>query len=140
MDNMNREKQLKLVFGDYSCGVHGEHFHYIFSYQRGGLESLVLDGREWLYRVPKPAFWRATTDNDRGCGFGLTSGMWLAADMFISCVGIQCFVNGREIPFPGAPENNRYTGMETAENVCIPLYVSDHYCSDNHDKRFLYDC
>ena len=36
---------------------------------RGGLESLVKDGKEWLYRSPRPTFWRATTDNDRGNGF-----------------------------------------------------------------------
>lgn len=26
---------------------------------------MVKHGKEWLYRTPKPTFWRATTDNDR---------------------------------------------------------------------------
>ena len=66
----------------------------------GGLESLVADGREWLYRMPRPAFWRALTDNDRGSGFHLRSGMWLAADMFITCREIQVSIDGRTIPLP----------------------------------------
>lgn len=41
------------------------------------------DGYEWLYRCPKPTFWRALTDNDRGSKFHIKSGNWLAADMFI---------------------------------------------------------
>ena len=81
MDYADRGK-LRIVYGDVTIGVHGEDFHLIFSYQTGGLESMVKSGKEWLYRTPKPTFWRATTDNDRGNGFPFRSGMWLAADMF----------------------------------------------------------
>ena len=35
-------------------------FDYIFSYAQGGLESIVKNGYEWLYRCPKPTFWRGT--------------------------------------------------------------------------------
>ena len=65
MDYADREK-LGIVYGDVTLGVHGEDFHLIFSYQTGGLESMVKHGKEWLYRTPKLTFWRATTDNDRG--------------------------------------------------------------------------
>jgi len=60
---MNRKDPdtLQIVYGDVVLGVHGNGFHYLFSYQVGGLESLVIDGKEWLYRSPKPTFWRATT-------------------------------------------------------------------------------
>ncbi len=68
MDYADRGK-LGIVYGDVTLGVHGEDFHLIFSYQTGGLESMVKHGKEWLYRTPKPTFWRATTDNDRGNGF-----------------------------------------------------------------------
>ena len=81
---------LNIVYGDATLGVHGEHsekeFHYIFSYGAGGPESLVIGDMEWLYRSPRPCFWRALTDNDRGSRFHLKSGMWLAADMFSRCV------------------------------------------------------
>lgn len=114
---------LRIVYGDASLGVHGTHqgkeFHYIFTYMTGGLESLVSDGKEWLYRVPKPTFWRATTDNDRGNRLHLKSGMWMAADMFMSCEKIEVAVDGIEIPLPYAPQNNRYSDSETAKRIKI---------------------
>ena len=42
--------KLRVVYGDYTLGVHGEGFDYIFSYAQGGLESIVKNGYEWLYR------------------------------------------------------------------------------------------
>ena len=63
------KSKLRVVYGDYTLGVHGKEFNYIFSYAQGGLESIVKNGYEWLYRCPKPTFWRALTDNDRGSKF-----------------------------------------------------------------------
>ena len=40
MDYADRGK-LRIVYGDVTIGVHGEDFHLIFSYQTGGLESMV---------------------------------------------------------------------------------------------------
>lgn len=92
------------IRGDATLGVLGNGFHYIFTYARGGMESMVIDGKEWLYRVPKPTFWRATTDNDRGNNFSVKSGMWIAADMFLPCVDIAVYIDGEKIkikpPFP----------------------------------------
>lgn len=120
---MDYTNKLQVVYGDVTIGVHGnaqgQEFHYIFSYVRGGMESLSINGKEWLYRSPRPAFWRATTDNDRGNGFPLRSGMWLAADQFISCIGGRVYVDGEEIPLPCAPENNKYQGNETASEIQI---------------------
>lgn len=117
------KKSLQVVYGDVTLGISGsaenKEFHYIFSYARGGMESLVLEGKEWLYRVPAPTFWRATTDNDRGNRFHLKSGMWLAADMFIRCIGGRICIDGKEISLPIAPENNKYSEAETAESVEI---------------------
>lgn len=114
---------LHIVYGDVTLGIHGRSdkgdFHYIFSYTAGGMESLVCGGMEWLYRPPRPCFWRASTDNDRGSGFVLKSGMWLAADQFIRCGKIAIRVDDTEIAFPSAPENNRYTGRERASQVEI---------------------
>lgn len=125
--DVNKEP-LHLVFGDVTLGVHGrrgdgkyqgKEFEYIFSYVTGGPESLVINGMEWLYRTPRPTFWRALTDNDRGSRFHLKSGMWLSADMFVNCVDIEVAVDGVKIPFPCAPENNRYTGSERAGSLAI---------------------
>ncbi|MBQ7918379.1 MAG: beta-galactosidase small subunit [Lachnospiraceae bacterium] len=116
MDCTNR---LRIVFGDYSFGVHGKEFDYIFSYGTGGLESLAVRGKEWLYRSPRPTFWRALTDNDKGCRFQLRSGMWHSADMFQACVGIRLLVDGQEYENPWAPNNNQWADKESAERIEI---------------------
>lgn len=116
---MDYTDKLKVVYGDVTLGVQGEGFHYIFSYQYGGLESLVIQGKEWLYRTPKPTFWRAMTDNDRGSGFGVKSGIWLSADMFMTCKAIEIAIDGEIMSQVIAPYNNRFTGDETASEVGI---------------------
>ena len=116
---MDCTNKLKLVFGDLTLGVKGDAWQVIFNYMRGGIESLVTGGREWLYRAPQPTFWRALTDNDRGSQFHLKSGCWLAADAFIRVTGAQVAVDGETVALPVAPENNRYTPEETAERVAV---------------------
>ncbi|MFC6274162.1 beta-galactosidase small subunit [Levilactobacillus tangyuanensis] len=116
---MANTTKLNVIFGDVTLGLSGPGFHYIFAYDRGGLESLVQYGKEWLYRTPKPAFWRATTDNDRGNGFSNKSAAWLGADLFSACTNIEVAVDGQSIPLPIAPENNKYSDHETAETVAI---------------------
>ena len=116
---MDCTNKLKLVFGDLTLGVKGDTWQVIFNYMRGGIESLVTGGREWMYRAPQPTFWRALTDNDRGSQFHLKSGCWLAADAFIRVTGAQVAVDGQAIALPIAPENNRYTPEETADAVAI---------------------
>ena len=88
------KNKLRVVYGDYTLGVHGDGFDYIFSYSQGGLESIVKNGYEWLYRCPKPTFWRALTDNDRGSRFHIKSGSWLASDMFIDCKKTEVIMDG----------------------------------------------
>lgn len=117
MGNMNDTKQLHVVYGDATLGLHGDGFDYIFSYG-GGPESIVIEGKEWLYRSLKPTFWRATTDNDKGNRLHLRSGMWLAADMFLPCRGVKVCIDGKE-ELPKAPENNRFSGNETAGHVSL---------------------
>ena len=112
-------KKLRVVYGDFTLGVHGEGFDYIFSYAQGGLESLVKNGYEWLYRCPKPTFWRALTDNDRGSKFHIKSGSWLAADMFIDCKDVEVITDGVSQGKPCAPENNKYGGDVFADEVTV---------------------
>ncbi|MCT6851264.1 MAG: hypothetical protein M3001_11895, partial [Staphylococcus epidermidis] len=83
MENINH---LQLVFGNQTLGITGNNYSYIFNYAKGGLESLNISGKEWLYRIPRPTFWRATTDNDRGNDFSRKSSVWLGADLFSHCV------------------------------------------------------
>ena len=118
MDCTNK-KLLRVVYGDYTLGVHGEGFDYIFSYAQGGLESFVKNGYEWLYRCPKPTFWRALTDNDRGSKFHIKSGSWLAADMFIDCKDVEVITDGISQGKPCAPMNNCYGKDIYAEQVVV---------------------
>ena len=112
-------KTLRVVYGDFTLGVHGEGFDYIFSYAQGGLESLVKNGYEWLYRCPRPTFWRALTDNDRGSKFHIKSGSWLAADMFIDCKDVEVIMDGESQGKPCAPDNNKYGSDVFADEITV---------------------
>lgn len=79
--------QFTVIHGDVTLGVKGEGFHIIFSYSEHGIVSMAYDGLEWIYRPALPAFWRATTENDRGNGFPIKSAQWCGADQFIRCAG-----------------------------------------------------
>ena len=109
----------RIVIGDVTIGIQGQDFAYIFSVGMGGMESLYKDGKEWLYRAPRPAFWRATTDNDRGNGFVFRSAVWSAADRFVRCVKVAARMDEQEISMPPAPENNKYNGDETCDRFEI---------------------
>ncbi len=110
---------LRVAYGDFTLGVHGEGFDYIFSYAQGGLESMVKNGYEWLYRCPKPTFWRALTDNDRGSKFHIKSGSWMAADMFIDCRDVEVTVDNVSQGKPCAPDNNKFGSDVYAKEVKV---------------------
>lgn len=114
--------KLRVVFGDLNLGVYAGGLHANFSYNIGGLSSLTKDGREWIYRAPKPTFWRATTDNDRGSSFHLKSGIWLAADMFIKNTGIDLYRDGVQLQNFLPPMNNVYTNEEYADEIRIVFH------------------
>lgn len=80
---------LKIVHGDGALGVSGENFEVLFSYPEGGPVSLVREGQQWLWRAPRPAFWRAPTENDLGNGFAASSSIWAAVDGWQKCAGIR---------------------------------------------------
>ena len=81
--NVKEEKcaksKLKVVHGDVNIGIHGDAFKVIFSKQEGGIVSLRYAGKEFITRVPKPYYWRATTDNDRGNKHEFRCIQWMGA-------------------------------------------------------------
>ena len=85
---------MEIVFGDLSLGVLKEADEYIFAYNTGGLESLKTGGHEHLYRTPSLAFWRASTDNDRGSGFSKASSIWMGADLFYNVENFSVTADG----------------------------------------------
>ena len=84
-----RPGPLTVTRGDGNLGVRGDGFEILFSVSEGGPSSLQIDGIEWLWRAPRPAFWRASTDNDRGCGFPVRSAAWMGADAFPRYLGME---------------------------------------------------
>ncbi len=114
-----RSNKLRLVYGDGGLGVQRQDRRFLFSYTRGGLESLRIRGREWLCREPQPALWRALTDNDRGSGFQYRSGVWLAADLFLPCTAVEVTADGRPLGLPVAPLNNDASLPTEAETVTV---------------------
>lgn len=88
---------MDVVYGDANLGVRSSLGSYLFSYEKGGWESLRKDGVEWLFRSPRPTFWRATTDNDRGNGFPLRSAIWMGSDLFCRVESHRAVVDGTEL-------------------------------------------
>ncbi|USF27015.1 Beta-galactosidase [Firmicutes bacterium ASF500] len=84
-----RKSPLRVIHGDGALGVRGEGFEILFSYPEGGPVSLASKSQEWLWRAPRPAYWRAPTENDRGNGFALKSSIWAAADSWQKCENIE---------------------------------------------------
>ena len=80
---------LQVIRGDVNLGVRGKDFSVIFSRPEGGIASLIYGGTEYITRAPKLTFWRASTDNDRGCGFGFERSQWMTAGMFARTEGYE---------------------------------------------------
>lgn len=91
-----KRSPLRVTHGDGALGVRGEGFEVLFSYVEGGPVSLVSGGREWLWRAPRPAYWRAPTENDLGNGFALESSIWAAADGWQKCEKWEILAEGGE--------------------------------------------
>ena len=89
-----RTYPLVVTQGDGNLGVKGKNFEMLFSIAGAGPASLKVNGTEWLWRAPRPAFWRASTDNDRGCGFPLRAAAWMAADVFVTYNGMKVLEAG----------------------------------------------
>ncbi|ADL04316.1 glycoside hydrolase family 2 TIM barrel-domain containing protein [Lacrimispora saccharolytica] len=87
---------LKVIHGDVNIGVMGEGFRILFSRQEGSIVSLVYDGNEWIGRPMMPVYWRATTDNDKGNKFSVTSSVWYGAGKFPYYSNENCEVEEKE--------------------------------------------
>ncbi len=73
---------LRVVHGHLNVGVKGENFEALFSRLRGGLVSYRYAGVELLQDMPRPNFWRAPTDNDRGNYMPARYGQWKLASLY----------------------------------------------------------
>ena len=127
-----KKSPLRITHGDGALGVRGEDFELLFSYPEGGPVSLRTDGHEWLWRAPRPAYWRAPTENDLGNSFAADSSIWAAADSWQKCGDIQVLEESGEkvsVRFtytapvlPGLPTDVTYTVEDTGS-----LTMTVHY-------------
>ncbi len=83
------DRKLKVVYGNCNTGVYGAGFGYLFSKNYGGLISVKKEGKELLAKKALPCFYRASTDNDRGCGYMNDSGMWQFAEKWFRSVSCK---------------------------------------------------
>lgn len=77
-----KKDPLTVIHGDVNIGVKGRNFSAMFSKAEGGIASLCYNGKEYITRRPGLTFWRAMTDNDRGCSLGYDSGCWANAGIY----------------------------------------------------------
>ena len=85
--------KLEFVPGDYNLGVKGEYFSVLFSKMYSGLVSYKLRGVELLKSQPRPNFWRAPVDNDRGFGMQMEYGKWKLAGDYSKCIDVKVHDN-----------------------------------------------
>lgn len=78
-----------VIKGDANYGIHGENFSTLFSRETGKLISLKYSGKEMMEHAPRPLFWRALTDNDRGNYFGFESSGWYGASLVQKCLNVE---------------------------------------------------
>ncbi|MBU3843633.1 MAG: DUF4981 domain-containing protein [Candidatus Anaerobiospirillum pullicola] len=82
-----RGEDLELLITGQHYGVIGKTFRLLFSKGQGGLVSYQVGGIEYLNGMPRPNFWRAPTDNDRGNKMPYRDAVWRSAGAFATCVG-----------------------------------------------------
>ena len=93
-----RESETPLVItqGDGAWGVRGEGFELLFSHSQAGPASLHYGNSQFLWRGPRPAYWRAPTENDIACGFPQKSAIWSAVDKYQTCTGNEVLQQSEE--------------------------------------------
>ena len=94
---------LRVVRGDRNLGVFGDGFSAMYSLEKGLLISYTVCGREMLKTPPRPVFWRAPIDNDRGNGMPARYARWKTADLYASPMG---FMETETKKYPDPVERN----------------------------------
>lgn len=103
MESMTfQSEKIEVVNGRQNIGIHRgdevvfnetatkkNRFNYLFSRIAGNLTSICYEGKELLFRKPRLCFYRASTDNDRGCNYMFDSGIWQFVEKRQRCIEFQ---------------------------------------------------
>lgn len=73
---------LDVIEDNFTLGIRGNDFKVIFSKAVGGMVEYEYLGNNLLRKAPKPNFYRALTQNDKGNKFGYRYGPWLTASLY----------------------------------------------------------
>ncbi len=73
---------IKVIKGDYNIGVKGNHFSVLFNNDMGNIVSYNYGGKELIESMPRPNFWRAPVDNDKGNRMPSRYAQWKIASMY----------------------------------------------------------
>ena len=87
-----KESAMLVVEGQNTIGIQFMDTEYLFD-KRKGLVSIQVNDTELLQETPKPVFYRALTDNDRGAK--QTYANWLNASLFQNVVDFKMIRNSK---------------------------------------------
>ena len=105
-------EDFELVDGLMNIGVRAGNIKMLFAKEGGGLTSYQVEEKEFIVSVPRPNFWRAPTDNDKGSGMPLRCGCWKTASMYAKAMPAELkeTKDGAEISYV-------YRLFDVAENI-----------------------
>ena len=83
-EEVSHAGQMRVIHGNFNVGVIGDGFSVLFSRLEGGLVSYRYGGKEYIETIPRPNFWRAPNDNDRGSLMPYRYAQWKAASMYLT--------------------------------------------------------
>ncbi len=82
------EEAPEVIDGGWNIGISGKNFQILFSKIQCGMVSYRYHGKELLQSIPRPNFWRAPTDNDRGSYAPGRYAQWKIASLYGTAKGI----------------------------------------------------
>jgi len=77
--------QMTVTRGRMNIGVRGDNWEVLFSGNTASMVSYRYEGREMIKVPPRPEFWRAPTDNDRGNHMPFRYSQWKTAGLYSVC-------------------------------------------------------
>lgn len=81
-----KDNNVRIVHGSEATGIHFDDRSVYFSRRHGGAFSYKLNNQEFFVKNPMPVYYRAATDNERGCQYMFDSGAWQFAEKRQRCI------------------------------------------------------
>lgn len=129
---LSSNDNFSIINSDVNLGVKGKNFHIIFSKSYGSLISIKYNNKEFVVSPPMPNFWRAPTDNDRGCKMPHRYSQWKIASLYANNTDIQIIKkeNFAEITYT-------YDLGTNPKSLCKVKYIV--YCNGKIECKMSYE-